>query len=114
MTVVHASNRLAMTTLRMVKGSHAKRTVEFVKACLTFNEITIPSINSVLARSNLFLETAEVRKQCVLLTWSKQDYCLLRSGGSRFVVRNDWTASVDGTNACFSACNSQVTGHSLV
>ncbi|CAM6113201.1 unnamed protein product [Calypogeia fissa] len=59
-TVVHASNRIAMTTLKMVRGSHAKRTIEFVKACLTFNEITIPSINSVLVRSNLFLETAEV------------------------------------------------------
>ncbi|KAL2620467.1 hypothetical protein R1flu_000672 [Riccia fluitans] len=59
-TVIHASNRLAMTTLRMVKGSHNKRTVDFVKACVTFNEITIPSINSVVTRINLFLETAEV------------------------------------------------------
>ncbi|KAG6551128.1 hypothetical protein Mapa_007363 [Marchantia paleacea] len=59
-TVIHASNRLAMTTLKMVKGSHNKRTRDFVKACVTFNEITIPSINSVVTRINLFLETAEV------------------------------------------------------
>ncbi|KAL3681400.1 hypothetical protein R1sor_024356 [Riccia sorocarpa] len=59
-TVIHASNRLAMTTLKMVKGSNNKRTLDFVKACITFNEITIPSINSVVTRINLFLETAEV------------------------------------------------------
>ncbi|BBN15294.1 VPS35 endosomal protein-sorting factor-like [Marchantia polymorpha subsp. ruderalis] len=59
-TVIHASNRLAMTTLKMVKGSHNKRTRDFVKACVTFNEITIPSINSLVTRINLFLETAEV------------------------------------------------------
>jgi hypothetical protein len=67
-TVVHACNRLAMTTLKMVKGSHTKRTVNFVKACLTFNEITIPSINSALVRSNLFLETAEVTEIKVRIT----------------------------------------------
>jgi hypothetical protein len=59
-TVVHASNRLAITALQMAKGSHSKRTREFVKACITFNEISIPSITSVVPRIHLFLETAQV------------------------------------------------------
>jgi hypothetical protein len=58
-TVVHASNRLAITALQMAKGSHSKRTREFVKACITFNEISIPSITSVVPRIHLFLETAQ-------------------------------------------------------
>lgn len=59
-TVIHASNCLAVRALKLVKGFHTNRTSEFVKACVTFNEITIPSLSSVVIRANLFLETAEV------------------------------------------------------
>lgn len=60
-TVVHASNCLAITSLRVAGGSFNKQSIEFVKACVTFNGITIPSISSIIPRIHLFLETAEVR-----------------------------------------------------
>lgn len=59
-TVVHASNRLSIYTLQLAGGSWNKQTIEFVKACVTFNGITIPSITSIIPRIHLFLETAEV------------------------------------------------------
>ena len=59
-TVVHASNRLSVSTLQLAGGSSKKQTIEFVKACVTFNGITIPSIASIIPRIHLFLETAEV------------------------------------------------------
>jgi hypothetical protein len=58
--VVHASNRLSVSTLQLAGGSSNKQTIEFVKACVTFNGITIPSITSIVPRIHLFLETAEV------------------------------------------------------
>lgn len=58
-TVVHVSNRLSISALQMAGGSTDKETVEFVKACVTFNGITIPSITSIIPRIHLFLETAE-------------------------------------------------------
>jgi hypothetical protein len=67
-TVVHASNRLAVTALQMAKGSHSKRTREFVKACITFNEISIPSITSVVPRIHLFLETAQAALMNAMLS----------------------------------------------
>ncbi|CAK9870815.1 unnamed protein product [Sphagnum jensenii] len=67
-TVVHASNRLAITALQMAKGSHSKRTREFVKACITFNEISIPSITSVVPRIHLFLETAQAALMNAMLS----------------------------------------------
>eukprot|EP00249_Psilotum_nudum_P000286 c11225_g1_i2 orf=128-1468(+) len=59
-TVVHLSNRIATDTLRLLKGNHSSHSVEFVKSCVTFNEITIPSINIITNRVDLYLETAEV------------------------------------------------------
>lgn len=67
-TVVHISNRLAITALQFAKVSPSKQTKDFVKACLTFNGITIPSITSVIQRMHLFLETAEVRVHCNIKT----------------------------------------------
>lgn len=58
--MVHVSNRLSISALQMAGGSTDKETVEFVKACVTFNGITIPSITSIIPRIHLFLETAEV------------------------------------------------------
>jgi hypothetical protein len=58
-TVVHASNCLSITSLRVAGGSFNKQSIEFVKACVTFNGITIPSISSIIPRIHLFLETAE-------------------------------------------------------
>jgi hypothetical protein len=59
-TLAHSSNYLAARTSKMAKGSHQMQVTDFVKACVSFNEVTIPSVKSILRRLNLFLETAEV------------------------------------------------------
>lgn len=59
-TLSHSSNYLAATTLKLAKESHRRQVIDFVKACISFNEATIPSISSLSKRLNLFLETAEV------------------------------------------------------
>ena len=66
-TIVHVSNRIAVTMLSLAKGILTQHSMDFIKACLTFNEITIPSIRSVLKRSHLYIETAEV--SCGCLYW---------------------------------------------
>lgn len=43
-----------------MKGNHSKRTGAFVKACVAYSFITIPSITSVITRLDLYLITAEV------------------------------------------------------
>ena len=48
-------NRLSMRTLTMVKGRHSKKTQAFVKGCLAFNHITIPSIDNTMTRLNLLV-----------------------------------------------------------
>ncbi|CAJ1971428.1 unnamed protein product [Sphenostylis stenocarpa] len=53
-TLVHSSNSLAIQALKC-----AKKHPSFVKSCITFSEVTIPSISSH-RQFDLFLETAEV------------------------------------------------------
>ncbi|XP_020240326.1 VPS35 endosomal protein sorting factor-like isoform X3 [Cajanus cajan] len=53
-TLVHSSNSLAIQALKC-----AKKHLSFVKSCITFSEVTIPSI-SAHRQFDLFLETAEV------------------------------------------------------
>ncbi|XP_027329733.1 UPF0505 protein C16orf62 homolog isoform X3 [Abrus precatorius] len=53
-TLVHSSNYLAIQTLKCTK-----KHLSFVKSCITFSEVTIPSI-SAQRQFDLFLETAEV------------------------------------------------------
>lgn len=43
-----------------MKGNHSKRTEAFVKACVAYSFITIPSITSVITRLDLYLITGEV------------------------------------------------------
>ncbi|RZB67047.1 UPF0505 protein C16orf62 isoform C [Glycine soja] len=57
-TLVHSSNSLAIQALKC-----AKKHLNFVKSCVTFSEVTIPSI-SAHRQFDLFLETAEVG--CIL------------------------------------------------
>ncbi|XP_057871562.1 uncharacterized protein LOC131077967 isoform X1 [Cryptomeria japonica] len=64
----HSSNYLASRTSKMVKEYHQRQVTDFVKACVSFNEVTIPSIRSILKRLHLFLETAEVALQNALLS----------------------------------------------
>ncbi|KAH9322310.1 hypothetical protein KI387_016949, partial [Taxus chinensis] len=67
-TLSHSSNYLASRTSKMAKPSHQEQVTNFTKACVSFNEVTIPSIRSILKRLNLFLETAEVALQNALLS----------------------------------------------
>ncbi|KAK7300034.1 hypothetical protein RJT34_10865 [Clitoria ternatea] len=53
-TLVHSSNCLAIRALKS-----AEKHLSFIKSCITFSEVTIPSI-SVQKQFDLFLETAEV------------------------------------------------------
>ncbi|KAI5674779.1 hypothetical protein M9H77_15143 [Catharanthus roseus] len=54
-TLVHSSNRLAVKAMQY-GSNHAS----FVKSCLTFSEVTIPSIPAHTRQWNLYIETAEV------------------------------------------------------
>ncbi|XP_058095164.1 uncharacterized protein LOC131240743 isoform X3 [Magnolia sinica] len=53
-TLVHSSNYLAIKAVK-----DASKILGFVRSCIAFNEVTIPSISAPIARLNLFLETAE-------------------------------------------------------
>ncbi|KAJ1389541.1 Vacuolar protein sorting-associated protein 35 [Sesbania bispinosa] len=53
-TLVHSSNSLAIQALKCTQ-----KNLSFVKSCVTFSEVTIPSI-SAQRQFDLFLETAEV------------------------------------------------------
>jgi hypothetical protein len=51
---------LANKAHRFMKGSHNKKTAAFVKACLAYSHITIPSLDDQFSRLRLFLLNAEV------------------------------------------------------
>lgn len=70
-TVVHVSNRLAMTALKITRGRLTQHMVDFVKTCITFNEITIPCLRSVVKRIFLYIETAEVAMMSSLVSHSE-------------------------------------------
>ncbi|CAH2036358.1 unnamed protein product [Thlaspi arvense] len=54
-TLVRSSNTLAVKALKS-----GKKHIHFVKSCLAFSEVTIPSISTPTKHLNLYLETAEV------------------------------------------------------
>ncbi|XP_050216619.1 uncharacterized protein LOC126667645 [Mercurialis annua] len=54
-TLVHSSNYLATRALK-----YEKKYLTFVKSCIAFSEVTIPSIAAQVSQLNLYLETAEV------------------------------------------------------
>ncbi|KAL6199402.1 hypothetical protein ACLB2K_029186 [Fragaria x ananassa] len=54
-TLVHSSNCLAIKALK-----DGNRHVSFIKSCIAFSEVTIPSISAQTKQLNLYLETAEV------------------------------------------------------
>lgn len=58
--------QLAMKTLAIVKGKHTKKTSAFVRTCLAFCYITIPSMEEVFTRLYLYLVAAN----CALLNGS--------------------------------------------
>lgn len=58
--LVHQVNRLAIETHQIVKGYHTKKTISFVAACLAYNYITIPSIEEMPMRLQLYLASSKV------------------------------------------------------
>jgi hypothetical protein len=61
--LVHAVAALTMRTLSIVGGVHTERTAPFVRACVANLFITIPSIESVFVRLELYLVAANVALQ---------------------------------------------------
>ncbi|KAM7251968.1 hypothetical protein ACFE04_023851 [Oxalis oulophora] len=54
-TLVHSSNCLATKALK-----DGKKHLSFVKSCIAFSEVTIPSVTAHIRQFNLYLESAEV------------------------------------------------------
>ncbi|XP_048321311.2 uncharacterized protein LOC107432545 [Ziziphus jujuba] len=54
-TLIHSSNCLAVKALK-----NGSKNLSFVKSCIAFCEVTLPSISSHTRQLNLYLETAEV------------------------------------------------------
>ena len=65
--LVHKVNTLAIETLRIVNYNHSRKTASFVRACVAFSFITIPSLNNVMLKLQLYLESAQVavQNQCL-------------------------------------------------
>ena len=53
-------NLLAMETRRLVKCNHTRKTAAFVRACVAYTFITIPSVSNVISRLNLFVLSGRV------------------------------------------------------
>lgn len=51
---------LVMKALRAVKGKHSKKTSAFVKACLAYCHITIPSITRISTKLDLLLYCTQI------------------------------------------------------
>lgn len=59
-TLVHAVNKLAMDTQKIVQGQHSAKTAAFVRACVAYCFITIPSIGSIQTQMDLYLLSGQV------------------------------------------------------
>ncbi|PON91931.1 Suppressor of white apricot protein [Trema orientale] len=53
--IIHSSNCLAVKALK-----YGNKHLSFIKSCIAFCEVTLPSISSQIRQLNLYLETAEV------------------------------------------------------
>lgn len=62
--VVSQALQLAMTTNKLVKGRHTKKTHGFVKGCFAFCHVTIPSLASGLERAAFFKTAGECALVC--------------------------------------------------
>jgi hypothetical protein len=65
--LVNVTACLAMKAYSLVKGKHTRKTASFVKACLAYCHITIPSIEGFYRRMPLFLLCGRVAlfNQCI-------------------------------------------------
>lgn len=58
--LIHLVNKLAMDTWKMVDGRHTRKSGAFVKDCIAYNFVTIPSIVQITTRLDLYLLTGKV------------------------------------------------------
>ncbi|XP_061008926.1 VPS35 endosomal protein-sorting factor-like isoform X2 [Dama dama] len=58
--LIHSVNRLAMETRKVMKGNHSRKTAAFVRACVAYCFITIPSLVGIFTRLNLYLHSGQV------------------------------------------------------
>ncbi|XP_007498241.2 VPS35 endosomal protein-sorting factor-like isoform X1 [Monodelphis domestica] len=65
--LIHSVNQLTMETRRVMKGNHSRKTAAFVRACVAFCFITIPSLTGIFTRLNLYLHSGQVAlaNQCL-------------------------------------------------
>ncbi|KAK2491621.1 hypothetical protein MC885_001898, partial [Smutsia gigantea] len=65
--LIHSVNRLAMETRKLMKGNHSRKTAAFVRACVAYCFITIPSLAGIFTRLNLYLHSGQVAlaNQCL-------------------------------------------------
>ncbi|KYO30591.1 VPS35 endosomal protein-sorting factor-like [Alligator mississippiensis] len=65
--LIHSVNQLAMETRKVMKGNHSRKTAAFVRACVAFCFITIPSLGNIFACLNLYLHSGQVAlaNQCL-------------------------------------------------
>uniref|UniRef100_A0A670YT69 VPS35 endosomal protein-sorting factor-like n=1 Tax=Pseudonaja textilis TaxID=8673 RepID=A0A670YT69_PSETE len=65
--LIHSVNQLAMETRKVMKGNHSRKTAAFVRACVAFCFITIPSLTGIFTRLNLYLHSGQVAlaNQCL-------------------------------------------------
>lgn len=88
--IVHSCNSLA---IKAIKGANKHR--NFLKSCIAFNEVTIPSVSSGSKRMTLYLETVEVALGCGLLSHTDglidSVICCLKSleESEELLVQND-------------------------
>ena len=79
--LVVATCTVIMETLRIVGGTHSRKTKDFVRACVAYCYITIPSIESITTRLSLYLSAGQVAlaNSCI-----PQVRCLFFGGGVAF------------------------------
>ncbi|XP_071450992.1 VPS35 endosomal protein-sorting factor-like [Hetaerina americana] len=65
--LVQAVNRLSVTSRKVVRGHHTRKTAAFVRACSAYAHITVPSLPSSTVRLSLFLLSGQVAllNQCL-------------------------------------------------
>ncbi|XP_063171334.1 VPS35 endosomal protein-sorting factor-like isoform X2 [Candoia aspera] len=65
--LIHSVNQLAMETRKVMKGNHSRKTAAFVRACVAFCFITIPSLTGIFTRLNLYSLSGQVAlaNQCL-------------------------------------------------
>ena len=71
-----------METRLVVKGNHTRKTAAFVRACAAYCFITIPSLENILTRLNLYLISGRVAIANGALSQGRQE-----DGGASFAHR---------------------------